>query len=97
MAADIAPFEVPAGRKVSLEVEAQVVGSRHLAGEASTHHPGRAQVRRTRDRPGAHHGLPRAAAYVVTGAFVILAFLLAMNFVRRRRAADDHSAQAEPR
>ena len=33
---------------------------------------------------------------MVTGAFVILAFLLAMNFVRRRRAADDHSAQAEP-
>ena len=27
VAADIAPFEVPAGRKVSLEVEAQVVGS----------------------------------------------------------------------
>lgn len=97
VAADIAPFEVPAGRKVSLEVEAQVVGSGTLPVRLQLTTPaGRrygepvtVQVRTT--------AYSRAAAYVVTGAFVILAFLLAMNFVRRRRAADDHSAQAGPR
>ena len=31
----------------------------------------------------------RAAAYVVTGAFVILAFLLGMNFVRRTKARSE--------
>jgi hypothetical protein len=31
---------------------------------------------------------------VVTGAFVILAFLLAMNFVRRRRAGAEHPDQS---
>jgi hypothetical protein len=94
VAADIAPFEVPAGRKVSLEVEAQVVGSGTLPVRLQLTTPaGRrygepvtVQVRTT--------AYSRAAAYVVTGAFVILAFLLAMNFVRRRRAADEPAGHA---
>lgn len=85
VAAEIAPFLVPAGRKVSLEVEAQVVGSGTLPVRLQLTTPaGRrygdpvtVQVRTT--------AYSRAAAYVVSGAFVILAFLLAMNFVRRRR------------
>lgn len=86
-AADVEPFEVPAGRKVSLEVEAKVVGSGTL--------PVRLQLTTP---TGRRYGQPapvevrttaysRAAAYVVSGAFVLLAFLLGMNFVRRRRAA----------
>ena len=85
----IEPFEVPAGRKVSLEVEAKVVGSGTL--------PVRIQLTTPRGRP---YGEPqtvqvrttaysRAAAYVVTGAFVILAFLLGMNFVRRTKARSE--------
>lgn len=85
VAAEVAPFLVPAGRKVSLEVEAQVIGSGTLPVRLQLTTPaGRrygdpvtVQVRTT--------AYSRAAAYVVTGAFVILAFLLAMNFVRRRR------------
>jgi hypothetical protein len=86
----IEPFEVPAGRKVSLEVEAKVVGSGTL--------PVRIQLTTPRGRP---YGEPetvqvrttaysRAAAYVVSGAFVILAFLLGMNFVRRSKARAEH-------
>ncbi len=88
--APIAPFEVPAGRKVSLEVEAKVVGSGTLPVriQLTTPHGRRygdlveVQVRTT--------AYSRAAAYVVTGAFVILAFLLGMNFVRRARARSEH-------
>ena len=86
----IEPFEVPAGRKVSLEVEAKVVGSGTL--------PVRIQLTTPRGRA---YGEPqtvevrttaysRAAAYVVSGAFVILAFLLGMNFVRRSKARAEH-------
>lgn len=86
IAPEIEPFEVPAGRKVSLEVEAQVVGSGTLPVTIQLTTPaGRAYgepvpvlVRTT--------AYSQAAAYVVTGAFVILAFLLGMNFVRRSRA-----------
>ena len=88
----IEPFEVPAGRKVSLEVEAKVVGSGTL--------PVRIQLTTPRGRP---YGEPetvqvrttaysRAAAYVVSGAFVILAFLLGMNFVRRSKARSEHQS-----
>jgi hypothetical protein len=77
-------FEVPAGRKVSQEVEALVAGSGSLpvkiqlltpAGKPYGQ-PVTVQVRTT--------AYSQAAAYVVSGAFVILAFLLGMNFVRRR-------------
>lgn len=87
----IEPFEVEAGRKVSLEVEAKVVGSGTL--------PVRIQLTTPKGRP---YGEPvtvqvrttaysRAAAYVVSGAFVILAFLLGMNFVRRSKARSERS------
>ncbi|MEZ5184580.1 MAG: DUF6049 family protein [Candidatus Nanopelagicales bacterium] len=87
----IAPFRVPAGRKVSLEVEAKVVGSGTLPVDIQLTTP-----------KGRRYGQPvsvevrttaysRAAAYVVSGAFVILAFLLAMNFVRRRRERRNRS------
>lgn len=86
-AESIAPFQVPAGRKVSLEVEAKVAGAGTLPVTIQLTTPA-----------GRRYGQPvqvlvrttaysQAAAYVVTGAFVILAFLLGMNFVRRRRAA----------
>ncbi len=80
----IEAFEVPAGRKVSQEVEALVAGSGSLpvkiqlvtpAGKRYGE-PVTVQVRTT--------AYSQAAAYVVSGAFVILAFLLGMNFVRRR-------------
>ncbi len=85
-APEIDPFEVPAGRKVSLEVEAKVIGSGTLPVDIQLTTPA-----------GRRYGEPvpvlvrttaysQAAAYVVTGAFVILAFLLGMNFVRRTRA-----------
>lgn len=85
-APEIAPFNVPAGRKVSLEVEAKVVGSGTLPVKLQLTTPtGRrygepvtVQVRTT--------AYSRAAAYVVSGAFVLLAFLLGMNFVRRSKA-----------
>lgn len=86
-------FRVPAGRKVSMEVEAKVVGSGSLpvaiqlttpAGR-SYGEPVIVQVRTT--------AYSQAAAYVVTGAFVVLAFLLGMNFVRRRHARQkEHQA-----
>jgi len=87
----IEPFEVEAGRKVSLEVEAKVIGSGTLPVRIQLTTPnGRrygdpvtVQVRTT--------AYSRAAAYVVSGAFVILAFLLGMNFVRRSKARADHS------
>ncbi len=90
VAPEIAPFEVPAGRKVSLEVEAKVIGSGTLPVRIQLTTPaGRrygepvtVQVRTT--------AYSRAAAYVVTGAFVILAFLLGMNFVRRSKARQEH-------
>lgn len=90
-AQDVTPFLVPAGRKVSVEVEAQVVGSGTLPVRIQLTTPeGRrygepvtVQVRTT--------AYSQAAAYVVSGAFVILAFLLGMNFVRRRRAAKEPS------
>jgi hypothetical protein len=96
VASEIAPFVVPAGRKVSLEVEAQVVGSGALPIDLQLTTPAgkrygepvTVQVRTT--------AYSRAAAYVVTGAFVILAFLLAMNFVRRRRAGAEHTGQSAP-
>lgn len=77
-------FEVPAGRKVSQEVEARVVGSGTLPvkiqlvtpADKRYGQPVTVQVRTT--------AYSQAAAYVVSGAFVILAFLLGMNFVRRR-------------
>jgi hypothetical protein len=80
----IAAFEVPAGRKVSLEVEAKVVGSGTLPVRIQLTTPaGRrygdpvtVQVRTT--------AYSRAAAYVVSGAFVILAF------VRRSKARREH-------
>lgn len=88
-AQEVAPFIVPAGRKVSVEVEAQVVGAGTL--------PVRIQLTTPQ---GKRYGEPvtvqvrttaysQAAAYVVSGAFVILAFLLGMNFVRRRRAKQE--------
>lgn len=88
---EIAPFEVEAGRKVSLEVEAKVIGSGTLPVRIQLTTPnGRrygepvtVQVRTT--------AYSRAAAYVVSGAFVILAFLLGMNFVRRSKARADHT------
>jgi hypothetical protein len=84
---EVEPFDVPAGRKVSLEVEAKVIGSGtlpvrlHLTTPTGRPYgqPARVEVRTT--------AYSRAAGYVVSGAFVILAFLLGMNFVRRRRAA----------
>ena len=90
-APEIAAFEVPAGRKVSLEVEAQVVGSGTLPVRLQLTTPeGRrygepvtVQVRTT--------AYSRAAAYVVSGAFVLLAFLLGMNFVRRSKARQEGS------
>jgi hypothetical protein len=90
-APDIAPFDVPAGRKVSLEVEAKVVGSGTLPVRIQLTTPGgrrygdpvTVQVRTT--------AYSRAAAYVVSGAFVILAFLLGMNFVRRSKARQEHT------
>jgi hypothetical protein len=96
VASEIAPFVVPAGRKVSLEAEARVIGSGTLPVRLQLVTPaGRrygepvtVQVRTT--------AYSRAAAYVVTGAFVILAFLLAMNFVRRRRAGHEHGSVTEP-
>lgn len=80
------PFAVPAGRKVSMEVEAKVVGSGTLPVNIQLITPaGRrygepvtVQVRTT--------AYSQAAAYVVSAAFVVLAFLLGMNFVRRRHA-----------
>ena len=83
--------EVEAGRKVSLEVEAKVIGSGTLPVRIQLTTPsGRrygepvtVQVRTT--------AYSRAAAYVVSGAFVILAFLLGMNFVRRSKARADHT------
>ncbi len=89
--AAIEPFEVEAGRKVSLEVEAKVIGSGTLPVRIQLTTPsGRrygepvtVQVRTT--------AYSRAAAYVVSGAFVILAFLLGMNFVRRSKARADHT------
>ncbi len=90
-APDIAAFDVPAGRKVSLEVEAKVVGSGTLPVRIQLTTPGgrrygdpvTVQVRTT--------AYSRAAAYVVSGAFVILAFLLGMNFVRRSKARQEHT------
>jgi hypothetical protein len=93
VAPEIDPFEVPAGRKVSLEVEAKVIGSGTLPVDIQLTTPA-----------GRRYGEPvpvlvrttaysEAAAYVVTGAFVILAFLLGMNFVRRTRARrSEHGA-----
>lgn len=90
MADDIEPFRVPAGRKISREVEAKVVGSGtlpvtmqlttpdgHRYGEPVT-----VEVRTT--------AYSRAAAYVVTAAFVVLAYMLGMNFFRRRKARQEH-------
>lgn len=88
---EIPAFVVPAGRKVSVEVESQVVGSGSL--------PVRIQLTTAQGR---RYGEPvtiqvrttaysQAAAYVVSGAFVILAFLLGMNFVRRSRARREQS------
>lgn len=82
----IAPFIVQSGRKVSMEVEAKIIGSGTLPVQILLTTPaGRrygepvtVQVRTT--------AYSQAAAYVVSGAFVILAFLLGMNFVRRRHA-----------
>ena len=83
-AQEVEAFEVPAGRKVSQEVEARVVGSGSLPvkiqlvtpADKRYGQPVTVQVRTT--------AYSQAAAYVVSGAFVILAFLLGMNFVRRR-------------
>lgn len=90
MADDIAPFTVPAGRKISREVEAKVVGSGTLPVTIQLTNPaGRrygepvtVQVRTT--------AYSRAAAYVVSAAFVVLAFMLGMNFFRRRKARREH-------
>ncbi len=92
---EIEPFEVPAGRKVSLEVEATVAGAGTLPVKIQLTTP-----------TGRRYGQPvevlvrttaysQAAAYVVTGAFVILAFLLGMNFVRRRRARHTEHERSE--
>lgn len=88
----IDPFVVPAGRKVSREVEAKVIGSGTLPVTIQLTTPaGRrygepvtVQVRTT--------AYSQAAAYVVTAAFVVLAFLLGMNFVRRRHARQKEHA-----
>lgn len=94
-AEEIEPFEVPAGRKVSLEVEATVAGAGTLPVTIQLTTPA-----------GRRYGQPvevlvrttaysQAAAYVVTGAFVILAFLLGMNFVRRSRARNSEHERHE--
>lgn len=86
MADDVEPFTVAAGRKISREVEAKVVGAGtlpvtlHLITPDGRRYgdPVTVQVRTT--------AYSRAAAYVVSAAFVILAFLLGMNFVRRSKS-----------
>lgn len=82
---DIEPFVVPAGRKVSVEVEARVIGSGSLPVDLQLMTPkGRdfgepvpIEVRTT--------AYSQAAGYVVVAAFAVLTILLALNFVRRRR------------
>ena len=81
---------------MSLEVEAKVAGAGTLPVTIQLTTPN-----------GRRYGQPvqvlvrttaysQAAAYVVTGAFVILAFLLGMNFVRRSRARAE-SQKSDPK
>lgn len=82
---DVEPVVVPAGRKVSVEVDAVVAGSGSL--------PVRLQLTTAAGRPFGEPVLIEvrttayavAAGYVVGAAFILLTAMLAVNFMRRRR------------
>ncbi len=87
------PIVVPANRKVSTEVSAQVLGNGELE----------VDIQLTNDQ-GVSYGKPaelilrssayaQAASWVVGIAFLLLAGLLAMNSIRRRRARKAEEGQ----
>ncbi len=94
---DLEPISIPANRKVSTEIDAQVIGNGELAVDVQLTNPAGDPIGKPAEVILRSTAYAQAASWVVGIAFVLLTALLAINSIRRRRQARaDRDAKDSP-